>query len=212
MAMKNQPCAYCGLKDSPRTRGHVLPRSMYPDSLPNAKRITVPECDVCKAIWEDAEPHFKNIILAIWNSDQLPEDNRVEKMWRGFRQKDGRRRAREFHELIRPAQIADKDRELIYPAKDARFNLILRRIVRGLAVEHKVVKAAVSDNRVHCDVMRWPIPPAFEADLTWRIIADDFFQYAYADLDNESLQSFWLLQFSKHLLFFGVIANEPKEA
>jgi hypothetical protein len=107
-------------------------------------------------------------------------------------------------------QFAGKDRELIYPAEDARFNLILRRIVRGLAVEHKIA-TAVSDNRVHCDVMRWPIPPAFKADLTCHIIENDFFQYAYAVLDDESLQSFWLLQFSKHLLFFGVIANEPKE-
>lgn len=206
----NRPCVYCGSKIIKRTKGHILPKSMYPDSLPNAKRITVAECLACKAIWEDAEPHFKNILLSIWNSEALPSDSRVKSMWRGFQEKDGQRRAKELLELFVPAQADGKDREIIYPAKDPKFNLILRRIVRGLSDKHKL-GTSISDERVFCDVMRWKIPPAFEADLTWRVIADDFFRYAYSRLNYESMHSFWLLRFSKNLLFFGTVTNEPSK-
>jgi|SRR5450830_127357 len=204
----NRPCAYCGSKIIERTKGHVLPKSMYPDSLPRAKRITVAECLACKAIWEDAEPHFKNIILSIWNADALPSDNRVESMWRGFRGRGGQRRAKELFALIEPAHVDGKEREKIYPAKDSRFNLILRRIVRGLIDEHKL-GTSISDERVYCDVMNWQIPPAFEADFYWHIISDGFFQYAYSIPGDASMHSFWLLHFSKNLLFFGAVENEP---
>ncbi len=200
----NRPCAYCGSKIIERTKGHVLPKSIYPDSLPNAKRITVAECLDCKTIWEDAEPHFKNVILSIWNADILPSDSRVESMMRGFQAIDGQRRAKELLALIESAYIDGKKREKIYPAKDSRFNLILRRIVRGLIDEHKL-GTSISDERVYCDVMLWQIPPAFEADLKWHVIADGFFRYAYSMPDDASMHSFWLLQFSKNLLFFGAV-------
>ena len=207
----NRPCVYCGSKIIERSKGHVLPRSIYPDSLPNAKRITVAECLDCKKIWEDAEPHFKNVLLAIWNSDALPSDNRVESMWRGYREKDGQRRAKELLVLIEQTQANGKKREMIYPAKDVKFNLILRRIVRGLCNEHDL-GTSISDERVFCDVMLWSIPPAFEADFTWHRIADDFFQYTYSRPNDESMHSFWLLRFSRNLLFFGTVANELSKA
>ena len=132
-------------------------------------------------------------------------------MWRGFQEKDGQRRAKELLELFIPTQADGKNREMIYPAKDSRFNLILRRIVRGLSDEHKL-GTSISDERVFCDVMRWQIPPAFETDLTWHVIAEDFFRYAYSHLTDEPLHSFWLLRFSKNLLFFGTVTNESSAA
>src|SRR6266496_3089312 len=53
VTMKNKPCAFCGSveKDNPRTKGHVLQKSMYPEAGPESiRRITVPECVRCKAI------------------------------------------------------------------------------------------------------------------------------------------------------------------
>ena len=203
----NRPCAYCGTKTVKRTKGHILPRSIYPDSLPNAKRITIPECIECKSIWEDAEPHFKNILISIWNSDTLPSDSRTNSMWRGFLEKDGQRRVKELLALIEPAQSDGKSREMIYPAKDLKFNLILRRIVRGLSNIHHL-GTPITDRRVICDAMRWSIPPTFEDNLTWHVIADDFFRYTYSYFNDEPMHSFWLLQFSKNLLFFGTVSNE----
>lgn len=209
--LKHCPCAYCGRTDVPRTKGHVLPANMYPDSMRQVQRITVAECEKCKLLWEDAEPHFRNILLGIWNADALPDDSRVDAMWRGFGADDGRRRATELHALIKPRGPAAPDREVIYPAKDDRFNLVLRRIVRGLAAKHKV-GYAIPDNAVTCNVMLWEIPPAFEPELSWHVVSPEFFRYAYATDIDETLHSFWLLRFSRHLLFYGVIERQRGDA
>lgn len=205
--LKHRPCAYCGHTDVPRTKGHVLPANMYPDSMPAVQRITVAECEKCKMLWEDAEPHFRNILLGIWNADALPVDSRIDAMWRGFSAADGRRRAKELHALIEPRGPAAPEREVIYPAKDDRFNLVLRRIVRGLAASHQV-GYAIPDHAVTCDAMLWEVPPAFEPDFRWHVVAPEFFRYAYATDLDETLHSFWLLRFSRHLLFFGAVERQ----
>lgn len=201
----HEPCAYCGTDRFKRTKGHVLPRSMYPNTLPTAKRITVSECLECKKLWEDAEPHFRNIILSIWDSEMLPSDNRVASMLRSFKQLDGLRRATAL--LARIESTAGSERETIYPAKDPQFNLVLRRIVRGLCHEHQL-ETAVEDARVYCDVMRWEIPSEFEAMLTWNSISENLFRYAYAVINDDQINSFWLLHFSKHIVFFGVVEGK----
>ncbi|WP_296643532.1 hypothetical protein [Thiobacillus sp. 65-1402] len=123
-------------------------------------------------------------------------------MFRSFKQPDGRRRA---NDLL--ARIKSGEQEAIHPAKDSLFNLVLRRIVRGLCHKHQI-ETAVEDHRVHCDVMRWEIPQEFEAMLTWNSISDNFFRYAYAVINDHQINSFWLLHFSKHIMFFGVVDDE----
>lgn len=209
--LKHHPCAYCGRSDLPRTKGHVLPANIYPDGIPKVQRITVSECQSCKILWEDAEPHFRNILLGIWNSDSLPVDNRIDAMWRGFHAADGRRRAKELFDLIQPSRSTLRGREVIYPANDARFNLILRRIVRGLAAKHRIGHA-IPDESVTCGAMIWEVPPAFASTFLWHVIAPDFFAYAYAANLEDSLHSFWLLQFSRHLLFFGAVERQKSGA
>lgn len=184
---------------------------MYPDSMPEVQRITVAECEKCKMLWEDAEPHFRNILLGVWNSDALPVDSRVEAMWRGFAAADGRRRAKELHALIKPLGSTAPGREVIYPAKDDQFSLILRRIVRGLAAKHRV-GYAIPDKAVTCDAMLWEVPPAFEPTFSWHVVAPEFFCYAYATDVDETLHSFWLLRFSRHLLFFGAVERWQSDA
>lgn len=208
--LKNQPCAYCGSTNVPRTKGHVLPANLYPDSMPNVQRITVAECETCKALWEDAEPHFRNILLAMWNPDTLPVDSRVDAMWRGFREADGKRRRTEILELIKPVGLASQRRKAIYPVEDDRFNLVLRRIVRGLAAKHQVAHA-IPDEAVTCGPMLWEVPPAFKQEFQWHEVAPEFFCYAYAT-NLDSMHSFWLLRFSRHLLFFGAVESDKGNA
>ena len=209
--LKHAPCAYCGTIDLPRTRGHVFPRAIYPDSLPNAKRITVPECDQCKTLWEDAEPHFRNILLTIWNPEAAPTDSRSQKFLRSFDHKDGHRRAKELASLFTPAVVAGQDRSKIYPAKDERFNLVLRRIVRGLTHHHGLA-TAVPDQCVDCEVMQYLIPPAFEDDFSWHTIAPDFIVYGYTSLADENIQLVRLVRFSKHIVFIGRVRNASSDA
>ncbi len=44
--------------------------------------------------------------------------------------------------------------------------------------------------------------------LTWNSISDNFFRYAYAVINDHQINSFWLLHFSKHIMFFGVVDDE----
>jgi hypothetical protein len=71
--MKNKPCAFCGSveRDNPRTKGHVLQKSMYPESgAESIRRITVPECGRCKAIWQNAEDNFRSLMVLAAADDQ----------------------------------------------------------------------------------------------------------------------------------------------
>ena len=93
---------------------------------------------------------------------------------------------------------------MIYPAKDPRCNLILRRIIRGLCYSNEV-DAAIADDRVWCDVLRWRVPEALEPDFKWHEVATSFFSYSYAIIDDEKFHSLWRLRFSKRIEFIGII-------
>lgn len=95
----------------------------------------------------------------------------------------------------------------IYPTEDDRFNLILRRIVRGLAHAHGL-GTSIPDTRVKCDVMRWLVPPTFENEMAWHTIAPAFIEYGYKTVNDQEIHSFWLIRFSKQLLFFGRVGSE----
>lgn len=203
MVLKDQPCAYCGSSNSPRTKGHVIPKNLYPAET---QAITVPECDVCKAIWEDAEPIFRNIMMAIRDPEKVIKDDKHDRMQRSFNKCDGPRRLKEFLDLIVPAPPPNQGREMLYPAKDPAFNLILRRIVRGLC-HVKELGSPVADKRVLCDVMKCEVPEGFKPDFKWSVIAPGFFRYGYVFLDSDDLHSFWLLRFYNHIEFFGYVSG-----
>lgn len=203
--LKKEPCAYCGKVAEDTTKGHVISRSLYPDSLPNIQRITVPECPECKLIWERAESSFRNIMIAIWNPEQIEKDNRYEKMMRSFRKSDGHSRFRHFMNCLVSESSSDGERDLIYPIKDPEFNLILRRIIRGLCHYHKI-GTAIADDRVFCHIMQFQIPESFKFDFCWHEISPGFCCYAYAIINDNNLHSFWLIRFSQHIEFFATIS------
>ena len=206
----NKSCAYCGRTEGNSTKGHVIPRSLYPNNLPAAKRITVPECVQCKKLWEDAEHQFRNIMLAIWNPNEVPGDNRYENLRRSFTKCDGLRRHNDLMNAIKHVKIDDQNRDMIYPANDNNFNLILRRIIRGLSHFHGV-ESAISDDRVYCNVMKYAVPPEFQRSFTWNEIYLDFCRYGFVKVNEQNIASFWLIKFSKQVEFFGAVSKLPKD-
>jgi hypothetical protein len=58
--------------------------------------------------------------------------------------------------------------------------------------------------------MHWLVPPAFEPEFTWHTIAPDFIAYAHAQI--EETHTFWLLRFSRHILFYGSVGHVAGEA
>lgn len=204
MPLKNQPCAYCGTVKYKRINGHVISRNLFHEFLSkNVQRITVPECAQCKAAWEDAEAHFRNVFVLAWNPDQLQEDNRLDKMRRSFQKSDGMRRWRDLLNQIVPVNT----REAVYPTKDPLCLMILRRIIRGLSHYHNL-GTAISESSVEVGSMLWELPPAFEEEMSWYQLAPDFFTYGYCQIDDSEIRSFWQMNFSNHIKLFGIIYQD----
>ncbi len=124
-------------------------------------------------------------------------------MMRSFQKIDGKKRASEVLKQIVNTQEGDK----IFPLKDEGFNLILRRIVRGLSHHHEL-ESEVRDERVVCVPAKYEIPPAFRAQITWHTISEGFFKYGYASVSESGVASFWDLRFSTHIRFYGVVSAE----
>ena len=207
--MKN-PCAYCGATAVDRTRGHVFSKNLYPKSLSDVKRILVPECLNCKARWEDADPHFRNVVLAAWHPEKHPEDSRYEKMRRSFSHCDGTRRLRDLTQCMREFQIEGKVRRKIYPMEDLKFVLVLKRIIRGLCHHHDL-GTAIPDTRVTCDVLRYMIPEGIEREMDWNVIADSFIRYSYLEWVNEEASSTWILEIGTQMQFIAWIHSSPNK-
>ena len=207
MKLKDKPCAYCGSSNSPHTKGHVISKNLYPAEI---QAITVPECIDCKKIWEGSETIFRNIMMAIRDPEKVSKDEKYACMLRSFKRSDGPHRLTELLDLIVPAPPPNQGREMLYPAKNPDFNLILRRIVRGLCYVHEL-GSPVADNRVRCDMMKYVVPEEFKPDFTWSEIAPGFFRYGYVFLNRDNLHSFWLLRFSKHLEFFGYVSGNEAD-
>ena len=102
--IKNEPCAFCGSidKDNPRTRGHVLQQSMYPEvGFDRVQRITVPECRRCSANWQHAEEQFRSVMALAADDNEYAETQ-----WNGpirrahQREEDGKRRQRDLLKWI----------------------------------------------------------------------------------------------------------------
>jgi hypothetical protein len=210
MAMKNRPCAYCGTTDTQfeRERGHVVPACVYPPSLdPRVQRITVPECSRCKEIWQDDETQFRNIMMLAGDPNAY-----VQELWdgpvtRSFQKPSGPRWVADLIKQLVPVETEGGPRHMVYPGRDERVMLVVRKIIRGLCHEEKVA-TAVDDRRVWADVMAYSIPEEFRRAMTWRQLDDKFFRYGFTvSNDPESdIHSAWSLTFFERREFIAVVS------
>lgn len=218
MSMTKRPCAYCGSKDHPRHKGHVISQNLYPSNTPSTiQRRRVTECAECKKLWEDAEAQFRNILTVAGE----PNDPVLE-LWNGsvarsFDHKSGARWVRDLAQQLVPVETVGGPRYAVYPDRDHRVMTVIRRIIRGLCAYHKL-GTAIADCRVFAQVMRYQIPPAFWERFIAHSLGDDFCRYWYCDLQMEDPDhhSAWVIEFFGRTTFFGIVsANEagwPKES
>ena len=182
--MINKPCAYCGTTETTRHRGHVIAKSLYPSSTPlQTQRPTVPECADCQKIWTDAETHFRNVLLIAGDpNDEVRET--WETVERSFGYDSGQKWVWNLYESMYPVSIDGQTRHKVYPYRDERVNLVLRKIVRGLSAYHEIGNQ-IPDDRVWVGY----VPPALgEPTRTERLVYDlgpDFVQYGIALFDDE---------------------------
>jgi len=208
MVMNNRPCAYCGTTEFKRERGHVVPDCVYPPSLdPQVQRITVPECSRCKQIWQDAETQFRNIMMIAGEPNA-----QVRELWEGpvirsFDKPSGPRWVADLLEQLVSVDTEDGPRHRVYPGRDQRVMLVVRKIIRGLC--HKEgVATAVDDRRVGAVVMVYNIPEEFRREMTWRQLGNEFFRYGFAVLNDSEygIHSAWSLTFFERREFFGAVS------
>lgn len=188
MPMKNRPCAYCGCTDSPREKGHVLPRFLYPDATPTRLQwITVPECQRCKMLWQDAEEHFRNILTVAGEPNKAVLEQ-WERVVRDFR--SPKRRLEDLWASLRPVVLEGVERHLVFPAKDARFMLVTRKIIRGLCHHHGLM-SPLPDRCVEVSTFGLEIPAQFRDAMTWCDVGSHFFRYGYWVINQLGIHSAW---------------------
>jgi hypothetical protein len=207
MMHKMKPCAYCGSSDNPREKGHVIPDCMYPSyTNPQIQRRTVPECSECKKIWQDAENQFRNMMIIAGTPNKAAKEQWEGPVKRSFKKPSGEKWAKALINQMVSIKNTVDPMYMIYPANDPDVMLVIRKIIRGLCVYHKIA-TFINDKRVWADILRYQIPDYLKKNMNWFSLGPDFFEYAY-EITNDSdlnIHSSWYLRFYEQREFVGII-------
>lgn len=213
MNIKNQACAYCGSReaDNPRTKGHVLQKSMYPDTgAENINRITVPECVRCKAIWQNAEDNFRSLMVLA----SADHNEHAEAQWQGpisrahGRPEDGQQR---IHDLLKWT-VTNGETATLYLANIENVELVIRKMVRGLCHHHKL-GTQITDNQVLVLGQYENKPPADAEVVEFNHIPGVFrYSYFYLYVRPESFHVTWLLTFYERVSFMSAVSARRAKA
>jgi len=208
MAIKN--CAYCG-KANPETVDHVIPGCLYPASIGSTvQRLTVPACEACNNSWSDDEAHFRTMMTLAGEANAVASELWKGKVARGFRAADGRRRFMDVWAHMKVVQTPTGERHKIFPASDARFIRVLRKIVRGLHYHHKLGHP-VPDDLTGAGLLRYEVPEDITEAMPIHHFGRDVFEYQFETFDqfpDIPMRSGWLLTFLGNKRFAGWVWKE----
>lgn len=209
--MKNRPCVFCGSvdEDNPRTKGHVLQKSMYPErGFEHVQRITVPECGRCSVIWKDAEDRFRSLMVMCAPS----ENQHANIKWDGAirrahaRAEDGRRRVRDLVKWIVTQESQHGEVAKLYPGSIEDVHIVVRKMVRGLCHWHKL-GTQVPDNQVLVVGQFEDHPPPDVESAEFNHLPG-IFRYSYfgRHLEPDTFHISWLLTFYEAVSFIAFVS------
>ena len=186
----------------------MIQRSIHPSGCdPTIQRRTVPECSVCKKIWQEAETQFRNIMMVAGAPNAF-----VQALWdgpvtRSFDKASGLRWLRDLTAQMVPLETPNGPRHAVYPDRDELVMTVVRRTIRGLCHYHEL-GTAIADRRVFAHVMRYAIPPTFWERFVPFSLGDDFCRYWYYDLraEDPDHHSAWVIEFFGRTKFFGIVS------
>jgi hypothetical protein len=209
MRRRNGVCTYCGRTGLPLERGHVVPKSLYPDSRKTShlQLITVPECAACNRGWSDDEAHFRTVLLLAGEPNDSVKELWTTKATPSFSHKDGRRRVLDIWKQLVPVEVENIARHMIYPGQDERVIRIIKKIVGGLSYYHRI-ESRVDPVRIFPDVLRYPVPDELWLEGTSHERESEIFRYWFRKYDEENeedLSSLWLLTFFDRRTFIAVV-------
>lgn len=205
--MKKIPCAYCGKPVVKRDKEHVFPRCLYPPSKGNSKvqRLTIPACRDCNKGWADDEAHFRNMLVLAGEPNAARRELWEKTTLRSFDEVDGSRRVNDLIVRMKPVMVANAERHMIFPGEDERVMRVVRKIVRGLCHYHNVM-LSVSDQRVWTDVLKYVISREFLEQMSHHHREQDIVEYRYQVLNEEGINSAWLITFFERVTFIGLVS------
>jgi hypothetical protein len=206
MAIKTRPCAYCGTTLIPRERGHVIPRCLYPSGGDQRiQRRTVAECQECKKLWQDAENHFRNVMVITSPLNPAATEQWEGPIRRSFEMPSGSKWRHNLTAKMVPIDPAT-NQYILYPYRDPDVMLVVRKIIRGLCDYHGLA-TAVCDDRVWVAVLRYAIQPDLLDRLERFHVGREFFEYGF-DRTNDlprNIESAWYLKFFGAREFVGIV-------
>jgi hypothetical protein len=134
----------------------------------------------------------------------------VRELWNGsinrsFDKEDGRRRVADIWEQMRPVTVGAAELFAVYPATDARFLRVLRKIVRGLHYHHGL-EFPIPDNRVEADVLRYVVPQEFLGSMPYHHRESNIFEHQFEvfdEFEDIPMSSVWLLTFFENRKFIA---------
>ena len=204
--MSRKMCAYCGDRVVTDNE-HVFPNNLYPKSKTTSRvqRLTIPSCSVCNNGWSDDEAHFRNILVLAGEPNDSCQELWETTVKRSFQQVDGPRRIQDIIKTFQKIEIDGKLRDKIYPGEDKRVIRVVKKIVRGLSHYHGI-QSAVSEFSVWVDVMKYQVPDEFLSEMTYAHREQDIANYRYSIIQEDGIQSAWLLTFFDRVTFLGIVS------
>jgi len=204
--MKQISCAYCGKPVAKREKEHVFPKCLYPPSKGKSRvqRLTIPACRDCNSGWADDEAHFRNMLALAGDPNAARRELWETTILRSFNEVDGSKRVSDLIVRMKPAKVAGSERHMVFPGEDERVMRVVRKIIRGLCHYHNVM-SPVSEQRVWADVLRYAIPQEFLEQMSYYHREPDIVEYRYQVLNEEGINSAWLLTFFEQVTFIGIV-------
>ena len=209
--MRKKLCAYCGktLHRGDKDNEHVFLGGLYPQSKDRSKvqRLTIPACRDCNSSWADDEAHFRNILMLAGEPNAVRRELWETTTLRSFDKVDGIRRMNDLIAKMKPVKVDDKERHKVFPGKDERVLRVVRKIIRGLCSHHSVA-SPVSDARVSADVLKYVVPQGLLDEMICHHREKDIVEYRYQVLNEDGINSVWLITFFERVTFIGFVSME----
>ncbi len=199
--MRRQSCAYCG-ENQPDGKDHVIPRCLYPESMPpgsGVQLVTVPVCRTCHVGFPD-ETQFRQVIAVAGQPNAA-----VRELWdgpiaRSHRRTDGPKRVGDLFQLFRYEHSPGGRRAFIYPAQDPSVLGTTRKVIRGFCA-HFDLEWAVPDENVLTDILQYEVPREFLETMRYFDCQADIFSCRYRPMHGVlGIHSAWLLTFFGRVL------------
>ncbi len=152
-------CGYCGklIKNIGKDKEHVIPSCLYPKNydFSNIKLITIPACRKCNNSFSDTEAHFRDVLTLISDPNNISREL-FKKVRKSLYKVDEKKRLTDILDVV----VVKDGHWIIYPAKDEKVIVILKKIIRGLCCFYDLLYP-ITEKQILVDFKKYIILESF---------------------------------------------------